>query len=158
MEKDDKKDNAVKSPKGKKADKQSTEQVTSKEAAMTTDKEVVKTNPLNAKETNLNVKKALNNKKEAENKLIPTNDVKLKPTPAKETKSPQVKPVSNGKSKNDFAEDIKGFPSGWKKGEAERDEKKRIFLLTPDGKKFWQKDKLNKHLESNPSLTNSGRT
>ena len=63
MEKDYKKDNAVKSPKGKKADKQSTEQVTSKEAAMTTDKEVVKTNPLNAKETNLNVKKALNNKK-----------------------------------------------------------------------------------------------
>ena len=116
MEKDDKKDNAAKSPKGKKADKQSTEQVTSKEAAMTTDKEVVKTNPLNAKETNLNVKKALSNKKEAENKLIPTNDVKLKPTPAKETKSPQVKPISNGKSKNDFAEDIKGFPNGWKKG------------------------------------------
>ena len=78
----------------------------------------------------------MNNKKEAENKLIPTNDVKLKPTPAKETKSPQVKPVSNGKSKNDFSEDIKGFPSGWKKGEAERDEKKRIFLLTPDGKKI----------------------
>ena len=103
---------------------------------MTTDKEVVKTNPLNAKETNLNVKKALNNKKEAENKLIPTNDDKQKPTPAKETKSPQVKPVSNGKFKNDFAEDIKGFPSGWKKGEADRDEKKRIFLLTPDGKKI----------------------
>ena len=41
MEKDDKKDNAAKCPKGKKADKQSTEQVTSKEAAMTTDKEVV---------------------------------------------------------------------------------------------------------------------
>ena len=37
---------------------------------MTTDKDVVKTNPLNAKETNLNVKKALNNKKEAENKFL----------------------------------------------------------------------------------------